>query len=147
MANIKDIFQAAANHAGIRMLYGTPEQIEDEHRRSRQADNAKPYPIAMVFEQQADDVLRHYKVYKDFIILFAARIVDEKINSKNEVVFKGLEDYKDMLIEGLCKTYGVTGLFPSAYNHTSERKLLKMSTDKICGLEVNFNEIQIIKNC
>ena len=147
MANIKDIFQAAANYAGIRMLYGTPEQIEDEHRRTRQADNAKPYPIVMVFEQQPPEVSRFYKVYSNYIILFAARIVDEKINSKNEVVFEGLEHYKEQLIEGLCKSYGVTGIFPSAYTHTSERKLLKMSTDKICGLEVNFNEIQIIKNC
>lgn len=146
MSNIKDIFQSAANYAGIRMMYGTPEQIEDEHRRSRQADNAKPYPCVLVFDQQPAEVRREYQTFADFTVLFVARVASEKINSENDPVFEQLNDWKDLVISGLCKTSGVTGIFPSMFTHSKEKKLLLLSTDKICGLEVKFTSIQI-KNC
>ena len=90
MANIKDIFPSAQIMPVFVCYTEHQSKLKDEHRRSRQADNAKALSNCYFrsLNQQADDVLRHYKVYKDFIILFAARIVDEKINSKNEVVFK-----------------------------------------------------------
>jgi len=146
MADLKTIFQLAANQAQIPMLYGTPEQCEDAHRRMRQADNAKPYPVLLVFNQDVAEISREYSIYNDFIVLLASRVGDEKISSKNDEVFANLKKYKDALIVGLCKTCGITGIYPSMFEHTQKEKLLLIATDKVCGLEVVFKFIQI-KNC
>jgi len=146
MANIKDIFQSAANYAEIRMMYGTPEQVEDQHRRVRQADNSTPYPVLMIFEQQPAEISLEYHTYSNFIVLFASRIKSEKINSENETVFDSLISLKNALITGLCKTSGISGIYPSTFTHEQTKKLLLLSTDKICGLEIKFTNLQI-KNC
>ena len=146
MANLKDIFTTAANHANIPMLYGTPDQVENAHRLRRTSDNAKPYPVLLVFQPNTAEVNREYFVYNNFIVVFCARVKDEKIQSKNSEVFETLRRFKDELISGLCKTYGITGIYPSMFMHTEQEKLLLLATDKVCGLEVTFENIQI-KNC
>jgi len=146
MANIKDIFQDACNTANIRLVYGNISQITDQIKRIGQARGQAKYPCVIVFNQHEPQIEKHYNIYSDVTVLIVKLAINTQIESKNDVVFDDLSTLKTDLIQGMCKTNKVSGIFPSIFSHKQIKKLLQISTDKVCTLEITFEEI-ITKKC
>lgn len=144
MAEIKDIFQSAAELSGIVYYYGTPEQITAQFAMLSKGVNKRFVGLAH-FMQSPSGSDHYYKQYSNYTVLFFNEVKEIQLTSKTEPIFTDLDANIDTFIQSLCRTSGISGIYPNQFQHTRTRKFNTISGTKCAAIEVVFENLYIKK--